>query len=165
MTKTRILLVDDHPVVRKGVAGILSDRGDCEICGQASTGREGIAAAAQLGPDVVIMDICMPDMNGLEATRRILKDRPQTEVLVLSMHESEQLVRDVLACGARGYVLKTDAGGELSAAVDALRKHKVYFTSRVAEVVLRGYLTTGSGSPVEVRTGSELSPREREIVQ
>src|ERR1035438_2318922 len=93
MKKTRILLVDDHQVVRRGVAGLIGDaRSDWEVCGEASTGTEAIAAAASLKPDIVVMDISMPDMNGLEATREILKANPGIEVLILSMHESDQIV-------------------------------------------------------------------------
>ena len=114
MKKTRILLVDDHQVVRRGVAGVIGDaRPEWEVCGEASTGREAVAAAASLKPDVVVMDISMPDMNGLEATREILKNNPGTEVLILSVHESEQMVHDVLGAGARGYILKQDAGTDL----------------------------------------------------
>ena len=103
--------MDDHQVVRRGVAGVIGDaRPGWEVCGEASTGREAVAAAARLRPDIVVMDISMPDMNGLEATREILKNNPGTEVLILSMHESEQMVHDVLSAGARGYILKRDAG-------------------------------------------------------
>src|ERR1022692_827294 len=106
MKKTRILVVDDHELVRRGVlASIQQFRPDWEVCGEGSTGREAVANAASLKPDIVVMDISMPDMNGLEATRQILKDNPEIEVLILSMHESEQLVHEVLASGARGYVL------------------------------------------------------------
>ena len=145
MKKPRILLVDDHQVVRRGVAALVRDaRPDWELCGEASTGREAVAAAASLKPDVVVMDISMPDMNGLEATREIKKNRPETEILILSMHESEQMVHDVLSAGARGYILKLDAGKELIAALDAISQHKVFFTSRVSEVVLGGYLVGGT---------------------
>src|SRR5450755_572510 len=102
MKKTRILLVDDHQVVRRGVAGLIADASSgWEVCGEASTGSEAGAAAAALKPDIIVMDISMPDMNGLEATREILKDSPGTEVLILSMHESDQMVYDVLGAGAR----------------------------------------------------------------
>src|ERR1039457_1560205 len=141
MKKTRILLVDDHHVVRRGVAGVIGDAGrEWEVWGEASTGREAVATAARLKPDIGVMDISMPDMNGLEATREILKDNPGTEVLILSMHESEQMVHDVLSAGARGYILKRDAGNDLIAALEAIRQHKLFFTSRVSEVVLSGYL-------------------------
>jgi DNA-binding NarL/FixJ family response regulator len=165
MKKTRILLVDDHHVVRRGVAGVIGDaRPAWEVCGEASTGREAVAAAASLKPDIVVMDISMPDMNGLEATREILRSNPGTEILILSVHESEQMVHDVLSAGARGYMLKQDAGTDLIAALEALRQHKLYFTPRVSELVLGGYL---GHAPAEVPDApfSRLSPREFQIVQ
>jgi DNA-binding NarL/FixJ family response regulator len=165
MKKTRILLVDDHQVVRRGVAGIIGDtRPEWEVCGEASTGREAVAAAARLRPDVVLMDISMPDMNGLEATREILKDNPGTEILILSMHESEQLVHDVLNAGARGYLLKQDAN-DLITAIEAVGQHKLFFTSKVSEVVLRGYLNRASAEAPADAPFSRLSPREIQIVQ
>jgi DNA-binding NarL/FixJ family response regulator len=166
MKKTRILLVDDHHVVRRGVAGVIGDaRPEWEVCGEASTGREAVAAAASLKPDVVVMDISMPDMNGLEATREILKNNPGIEVLILSVHESDQIVHDVLAAGARGYILKQDAGTELIAALEAVRLHRVFFTARVSEVVLSGYLgRAAAGTPPDAPF-SRLSPRELQIVQ
>jgi len=166
MKKTRILLVDDHHIVRRGVAGVIGDaRPEWEVCGEASTGREAVAAAASLKPDVVVMDISMPDMNGLEATREILKNNPGIEVLILSVHESDQIVHDVLAAGARGYILKQDAGTELIAALEAVRLHRVFFTARVSEVVLSGYLgRAAAGTPPDAPF-SRLSPRELQIVQ
>jgi DNA-binding NarL/FixJ family response regulator len=165
MKKLRILLVDDHQVVRRGVAGLIQDaRPDWVLCGEASTGREAVAAAASLKPDVVVMDISMPDMNGLEATREILKNNPDVEVLILSMHESEQIVHDILSAGARGYILKQDAGVDLITALEVVRQHKLFFTSIVSEVVLSGYLgralETNPESP-----SSRLTPRELQIVK
>jgi DNA-binding NarL/FixJ family response regulator len=166
MKKTRILLVDDHQVVRRGVAGLLGDiRPDWEVCGEASTGREAVAAAATLRPDIVVMDISMPDMDGLEATREILKDNAGAQVLILSMHESEQMVHDVLSAGARGYLLKRDAGNDLIAALEALRQHKLFFTSTVSEVVLDGYLGSTSAAATADAPSSRISPRERQIVK
>jgi DNA-binding NarL/FixJ family response regulator len=166
MKKTRILLVDDHQVVRRGVAGLVRDaRPEWEICGESSTGREAVAAAASLRPDIVVMDISMPDMNGLEATRAILKDNPGTEVLILSMHESEQIVHDVLSAGARGYILKQDAGNDLMAALEAIRQHKLFFTSGVSEVVLNGYLGRATAEVRADWPASRLSPRELEIAK
>ena len=164
MEKRRILVVDDHQLVRKGVvAAIEDDQQQWEVCGQASTGREAVAAAERLQPDIVVMDISMPDMNGLEATRQILKGNPQTQVLILSMHESEQIIREVLDSGARGYILKSDAGTDLTTALDALKNHRPFFTSKIAEVLLKGYLhpaPSEGSAPAGV-----ISPREREIVQ
>ena len=166
MKKTRILLVDDHHVVRRGVAGVIGDaRPEWEVCGEASTGREAVAAAASLKPDVVVMDISMPDMNGLEATREILKNNPGTEVLILSVHESDQIVHDVLAAGARGYILKQDAGTDLIAALEAVRLHRLFFTARVSEVVLSGYLGRAAAGTLPDAPFSRLSPRELQIVQ
>src|ERR1035441_4381123 len=133
MKKTRVLVADDHELVRRGVlASIQQLRPDWEVCGEASNGREAVASAASLKPDIVVMDISMPDMNGLEATRQILKDNPETEVLILSMHESEQLVREALPSGARGGVRMVDGRNDLIAAVDALPQHKLFFTSRIS---------------------------------
>ncbi len=166
MKKTRLLLVDDHQVVRRGVAGVIGDsRPDWEVCGEASTGREAVAAAASLRPDIVVMDISMPDMNGLEAMREILKDNPCTQVLILSMHESEQIVRDVLGAGARGYILKQDAGNDLITALEAVRQHKLYFTSRVSEVVLSGYLGHAAADALPEAFSGRLSSREFQIVK
>ena len=139
------------------MAAILGERPDWEICGQAATGREAIAIAARLRPAVVVMDICMPDMNGLEATRAILKENPQTQVLILSMHESEQLVREVVASGARGYLIKGDAACDLAVAVEALSRQKPFFASSVIQTIIDGYQSAGSQG--------QLSSREREIVQ
>ena len=153
-------------MVRRGVAGLIVDaRPDWEVCGEASTGREAVAAAAALKPDIVVMDISMPEMNGLEATREILKENPGTEVLILSMHESEQMVHDVLSAGARGYILKQDAGNDLIAALEAIRQHKLFFTSRVSEVVLSGYLGRIAGEASAGGVSNRLSPRERQIVK
>jgi len=157
------LVADDHEVVRRGIRSLLEAEAGWEVCGEAVTGREAIEKATQLIPDVTILDIGMPELNGLDATRHIRKAVPETEVLILTMHESEQVVREVLDAGARGYVLKSDAGRDLVTAVDAVRKHKPFFTSRVAEMVLSGYLTGSTDPPP--RRPSRLTGREREIVQ
>ncbi len=161
----RILVADDHEVVRRGLRAVLEAHPGWEVCGEAVTGREALEKARQLKPDVVVMDIGMRELNGLEATRQVLKALPTTEVLILTMHESEQVVREVLDAGARGYVLKTDAGRDLVAAVDALSQHRPFFTSRVAEMVLEGYLKEGSRAEEGKTSPSRLTPREREVVQ
>ncbi len=166
MKKTRILLVDDHPVVRRGVAALIADaRREWEVCGEASTGREAVAAAAALKPDIVVMDISMPDTTGLDATRAILKANPRVEILMLSVHDSEQMVHDVVAAGARGYILKRDAGNELIAALEAVQQHKLYFTSRVSEVILNGYLRKGKERETPGAPWNRLSARERGIIK
>jgi DNA-binding NarL/FixJ family response regulator len=160
---TRILLADDHEIIREGLRSVLETRKDWEIVGEATNGREAVKKVADLKPDVVVMDISMPELNGLEAVRQIVKQVPRTEVLVLTMHDSEDLVRGVLDAGARGYLLKSDASRQLISAIEALRLHKPYLTPRVNEVVLRGYL---GEEPLKGETsGGKLTPREREIVQ
>lgn len=165
MKHTRILVADDHEVVRKGVTQILSSQPDFEVICEVQTGRAAVTEALRLKPDVLVMDVMMPDLNGLEATRQIMKSVPHAQVLILSMHESEELVREVLASGARGYVLKSDAGRELVSAVSALSQKRPFFTSSVSEIVLEGFLRTGSTKLPTAEEGSRLSAREREIVQ
>lgn len=162
MTPLRIVIVDDHAVVRRGVRALLESQPGWEVTGEAASGREAVDLAKRLQPDVVIMDVSLPELNGLDATRQILKDAPRTEVLVLTMHHSDELARNVLQAGARGYVLKSDADQSLIAAVESLRRHKPFLTSTVTEFVLDDYLQrteAGSVSPAAV------TPREREIIQ
>jgi DNA-binding NarL/FixJ family response regulator len=162
----RILVADDHEVVRRGLCALLQAQPDWEVCGEASDGREALEKAQKLKPDVIILDIGMPSLNGLEATRQILKLNPQTKVLILTLHDSDQVVREVLNAGARGFLLKSDAARDLVAAVEALRRDKTYFTSKVAAMVLEGYLKNGTpGAPPAPPSRSRLTPREREIVQ
>ena len=163
----RILIADDHEVVRRGLAALLVSQPDWEVCGEAGDGREAVDKAQRLKPDVVILDIGMPSLNGLEATRHILKNQPQTKILILTLHDSDQVVREVLNAGARGFLLKSDAARDLVAAVEALRRDKTYFTSKVAAMVLEGYLKQGAApaaAPAQP-SRSRLTPREREIVQ
>lgn len=160
----RILLADDHEVVRRGLSSLLATRPDWQVCGEARNGREAVALAVKLKPNLAILDISMPELNGLEATRHIRKEVPETEVLVFSMYENEQFVRDLLAAGARGYVLKSDVSSQLLNAVDAVSRHKPFFTSEVAERVLEGFLRLGELSSEDSASGI-LTPREREIVQ
>jgi DNA-binding NarL/FixJ family response regulator len=169
MASHRILVADDHEVVRQGLRALLEAQPGWQVCGEAITGREAVQKVTQLKPDLVVLDITMPDLNGLEALRQIVKSAPRTQVLVLTVHESDEIVDRVLAAGARGYLLKTDAGRDLVAAVDALSQRKSFFTPRVAERVLEGYINRnrkqkkreGSITPMD----DSLTQREREIIQ
>jgi len=161
----RILIADDHEVVRHGIRALLETHDGWVVAGEAVTGREAVEETRRLQPDLVIMDITMPEMNGLEATRQILKEVPGVEVLVLSVHDSEQLVREVLEAGARGYVLKSDAGRDLITAVETLCRHKPFFTARVSEMMLEGFLKKGPTSDAGKTPRDPLTAREREIVQ
>jgi DNA-binding NarL/FixJ family response regulator len=161
----RILLADDHDVVRRGLSALLANRPDWQVVGEAQNGREAVSLAVKLKPSVAVLDLSMPELNGLEATRQIRKEVPETEVLVFSMYESEQFVRDLLAAGARGYVLKSDVTTQLLIAVETVARHKPFFTSEVAERVLEGFLKLGEISGMEGSASGILTPREREIVQ
>lgn len=116
----RILIVDDHAIVRRGIRSLLESHEGWEVCGEATTGRDAVEQSRRLRPDVVVMDVSLPELNGLDATRQILKIAPDTEVLILTMHHSEELARDALKAGARGFMLKSDADQNLITAVDAL---------------------------------------------
>jgi DNA-binding NarL/FixJ family response regulator len=164
VSATRILIADDHEVVRAGVRSLLEGRPDYEVCGEAATGRQVVALAQQLKPDIVILDVTMPELNGLEAARQILKAVPDVRVLILSVHETEELVRDIIEIGAHGYVLKSDAGRELTAAMQALRNRETFFTSRVAQIALRAYRNKPATSVTRPSAGA-LTPREREVLQ
>ena len=164
-TTTRILLADDHEVVRHGLRVLLEAQPGFEVVGEAGNGREAVEQVRKVKPDVVVLDVTMPELNGLEATRQILQAAPQTEVLILTMHESEQVAREVLAAGARGYLLKSDAARDLVSAVDALRQHRPFFTSRVSQMVLEGYLHGPTLGETPAPKRDLLTPREREIVQ
>ena len=166
MKPVRILVADDHEVVRRGARALLEAEEGMEVCAEAMNGREAVEKAKRLLPDVVILDIGMKELNGLDAARQIRKVAPQSEVLILTIHESEEVVRQVFASGARGYVLKSDAGRDLIAAVHALRKHKPFFTSSVAEIVLGGYLQSAGGTgEAIIEPPDRLTQREREILQ
>jgi len=160
----RILLADDHDIVRRGLRDQLTTREGWEVCGEATNGREAVAMALKLKPDVVVLDLSMPELNGLEATRQIRRELPRTEVLIFTMHETEQLIREVLAAGARGYVLKSDAGRQLTSAVEALSHHKPFFTAKVSEALLDAFLKSNV-APDEGSVFRTLTDREREIVQ
>ncbi len=162
----RILLADDHEIVRRGLCSLLRAQPEWEVCGEAANGREAVEKALQLKPEVVILDLGMPQLNGLDATRQILRANPQIKVLILTLYDSDQVVQDVLSAGARGFLLKSDAARDLVAAVEALRRDKIYFTPKVASMVLDGYLRRdASGAPIANPTRNRLTPREREIVQ
>ncbi len=161
----RIVIADDHEMVRRGVVSTLGDVERWTVVAQADNGREAAALVEMHKPDIAILDLSMPELNGLDATRRILAVRPETCVLILTAHESEQLVREVLNAGARGYVLKSDAGRILVRAVEALLEGQTFFTSKVARLVLEGYLRAGAGEGDVPERGQTLSAREREIVQ
>jgi DNA-binding NarL/FixJ family response regulator len=158
------LIADDHEVVRKGLKSLFSSRPGWIVCAEATNGREAVALAAQNRPDIVVMDISMPELNGLEATRQIRKMLPKTEVLVLSFHFTDKLIQEVVDAGARGYVLKSDASKDLLAAVEALANRRSFFTSGAAQILVDEFRNQASAQKPSVLV-RRLSAREREVVQ
>jgi DNA-binding NarL/FixJ family response regulator len=155
-----ILLVDDHDAVRKGLRAMLEAHPGWQVCGEAADGRTAVKLAMQLKPSIAVLDLELPDLNGLEATRRIKKEVPEVEVLIYTMYETEELIRKVLSAGARGYVLKSDAGQNLIEAVEALSHHKPFLTPVASETVLETFVESSRREEHSI-----LTSREREIVQ
>jgi len=164
-TRLRILLADDHELVRRGLRALLESQPGWEVCGEASDGRTAVEMSRRLLPDIVVMDVSMPELNGFEATRQILAKQPKVEVLALSMHESQQMVNELLDAGAHGYVLKSDAGSDLVAAVEALRNHRYFFSQRLGASVKNLEQTAGNSSRRRTKVRGALTTREREILQ
>ena len=164
MAKARVLIADDHEVVRQGILSLVKMLNQFEVCGEAMDGRDAVQKAKELRPDIVIIDIGMPQLNGLDATRQIMRERPSTKVLVLTMHDSEQVVREVLEAGARGYLLKSDAGRDLVSALEALQLNKTFFTTKISEMVLASFLNSRTMEPTP-SNALGLTSREREVIQ
>ena len=156
----RILIADDHEVVRQGLCWKIKLTPGWEVCGEAGDGREAVALVEQLKPDIVIMDMSMPNLNGLDATMQIRRRQPETEVLIFTGSETEETMRNVFKAGARSCLLKTEASQHLVPAIEALLRHRTYFSSKVSEIVFAGYLAGDSQ-----KSGAVLTPRERELVQ
>jgi len=165
MATLRVLVADDHEIVRKGVCALITSHPGWEVCGEASDGREAVRKVAQLKPDIVILDIGMPSLNGLEATRQILHHNPRQRILILSITESQQTIQEVLTAGARGYVSKSDAAKDLVIAVEELQHDRPYFNSQVGQMVLEGFLNRRHQTPSDKPATPNLTSREREIVQ
>lgn len=168
----RILIADDHEVARQGIRALLEAHPGWEVCAEAKDGREAVELAATVNPALILLDIGMPNLNGLEAARQILASSPDVPILILTMLDSDQVVREVLRAGARGFLLKSDAGRDLVAAVEALQLRRTFFTTRVSQMVLDGFLDRES--PDSQEEGSEkkedgaaavLTGREREVIQ
>jgi len=159
MKRIRILLADDHAVVRRGFQMILAEQSDMEIVGEAGNGREALELAAKLKPDVVVMDVAMPELNGIEATRRMAENAPHARVLALSMHKDSVYVREILRAGARGYLLKDSVAADLVSAVRAIAAGEGYLSPAVSDAVLDDYRRHVT-NPIDL-----LTSREREVLQ
>ena len=164
--KLRILIVDDHEIVRRGLSELLRAHDGWEICGEAKDGRQAVEMTKQLKPDIVILDIGMPNLNGLAATRQLAHQNPDQKILVLTITDSDHVIREALDAGARGFVLKSDAARDLVSAVEALQSNRMFFTPRVNDMVLAGFLDKSvNRGPDEVTPSPKLTPREREVIQ
>ena len=163
MNRFSILVVDDHPIFRFGLCALLSSHQGWEICGEAADGRDAVQKCKQLKPDLLILDICMPELNGLDAARQILKHNPDQAILVLTAVDSEDVIRECLETGIRGWIFKSEATRDLITAVEALQQQKTIFSSRVSDLIMDGYRRHRAAPTPDNLT--RLSPREREVVQ
>ena len=155
----RILIADDHAVVRSGLRTILDAQPNLEVVAEAADGKEAVHKAIETTPDIAVIDYSLPLINGIEVTRQIRAQLPKTEVLIFTMHDNESLIQDVMKVGARGYLLKSDAGRDLISAIEALAVHKPFFTTKVSETLLESYVTAAKA----IR--STLTNREVGVVQ
>jgi len=166
MAAVRLLVADDHEIVRRGLRMVLEARPGWSVTAEACDGREAVEKAQQTRPQITILDLSMPSMNGLEAARQIIKTVPETKILILTMHDSDPLIQKILETGARGYLMKSDAARDLVAAVDALLANKTFFTRKVEQVVLEGYLRKATNQDAGKEVDAlRLTARQREIVQ
>src|SRR5438445_636043 len=164
MSVFRIVVADDHPIFRFGLCSLLRSHERWEVCGEAADGRDAVEKCKQLRPDLLILDICLPKLNGVDAARQIMKNNPSQRILVLTNVDSEQVVRDCLEAGVRGWVFKSDGIDDLTTAVEALQRDKCMFSSRVSDLIMDGYLQRHGSGPAVAKV-PKLSPREREVVQ
>lgn len=156
----RILIADDHDVMRRGIRNLLEMNVGWEICAEAATGRDALDLARRTRPDIAVLDLTLPDIYGLDVARDLSHSLPQTQILIFTMHESEQLVREVLSSGARGYVLKSDAARHLILAIEALIDHKPYFSSTISETLVRAFLQTPLPGSSAIKDSSSAATTE-----
>ena len=165
MKKTRILIADDHEVMRQGLRMVLENEPGCEVCGVAKTGREAVEQAKALRPDLVVLDMSMPELTGLEAGRQIKRAVPETELLIFTANENEDVIRRVFDAGAKSFIRKADASSYLIDAIKSLREHKPFFTSKVSEVLFARFLDSSSDKGQTAPKDRTLTEREREVVR
>jgi DNA-binding NarL/FixJ family response regulator len=160
---TKVLIADDHQIMREGLRTMLEKEYDISVVGEAENGRMTLRLARELVPDVIIMDVAMPDLNGIEATRQIVAELPAVKIIALSMHDDRRFVLNMLKAGAAGYMLKDCAFKDLAKAIRVVRAHKTYLSDEIADIVVKDYLA--SAAPLESSAFQLLSPREREVLQ
>jgi DNA-binding NarL/FixJ family response regulator len=165
MKRIAVLLVEDHTIVRQGLRLLIEATGDIKIVGEAKTGREAVLMARNLQPEVIVMDIAMPLLNGLQATRQILKDSPESRVLILSAHSDLEYVEQVVKAGARGYLVKQSSGDVLATAIREMQKGKTFFTPSIAKLLKDDYQKSRDGVGLRKKRTTELTSREAELLQ
>jgi len=165
LSELRILIADDHELIRRGVRTLLEAEPGWKVVAEASDGQEAFEKAKETKPEIVVLDIGMPRLSGLEAARRLKRTLPQIKVLMLTMHDSERLAWEVLNVGALGYVTKSDTARDLIIAIEALRRDKTFFTPKVDRIILDSFLNGGSSKRAKEMQGEQLTSRQREIVK
>jgi DNA-binding NarL/FixJ family response regulator len=165
MATLRLVVADDHAVVRQGLRSLLEQQPGWKVVAEAATGKDAVIKVREFNPDVAIVDISMPSLNGLEAARQIIESGSKTRIVILTIYDSDAMIKEMLDAGVRGYVLKSDAARDLVVAVEALQDNKTFFTSKVAEMVLDGYLKKVRNPTETEPAASRITPRQREIVK
>ena len=161
----RILIADDHDVMRQGTRAVIERQPGWNVCGLASNGREAVTQARELKPDIVVLDMTMPELNGLDAAIQIKRELPNTEILMFTAHESDDLIRNAFEAGVKSFISKSEAHQFLVEAIESLGRHKPFFTAKVSEILFSNILNRAEGRRDETEAGQRLSAREREIVQ
>jgi DNA-binding NarL/FixJ family response regulator len=164
MSPLRILIADDHEVVRDGMRALIEREPGWEVCGIATNGQEAVDSAKKLKPEVVVLDMTMPELDGLAALRQIKQALPDTEVVMFSAHHSEDVIEQLFDAGAKSYIQKSDAGRHLVTAIKSLAEHKPFFTPEISEILFAKFFSGGSGNK-QSRLDHSLTAREREIVR
>jgi two-component system response regulator NreC len=165
MYKTKVLLVDDHAIVREGIRALLDVREDLEVIGEAEDGRQAIEKARELTPDIILIDITMPNLNGIEATRQIKKTSSEIKLLVLTAHDNREYVHQILQAGASGYLLKDFAASDLVSAINAVKKGDIFLSPPISRVVVKDYIRYANSESEDFNSLNMLTGREREILQ
>lgn len=165
MKNIRILIADDHELVREGVRRLIERQPGWEVCGTAMTGRETVEQVKNLDPDVVVLDMSMPGLNGLEAAREIKRTHPQTEVLIFTGHQMDELIPEIFEAGAKSFILKSDASSQLVEAIGSLSRHKPFFTNNVSDKLFSRLIERSDRKAKVNRNSPRLTTREREVVQ
>jgi DNA-binding NarL/FixJ family response regulator len=161
----RLVVADDHDIVRRGLRDLLEQQVGWKVVAEAANGKEAVERVLRTQPDVAVLDVQMPFVNGLEAAKQIVRSGSKTRILILTIHDADTMIKEMLDAGVAGYVLKSDAARDLVVAVEALHHGKTFFTSKIAEMILNGYLKKRK-NPTETESGaSRITPRQREILK